>query len=644
MGKFFLFFLFFIHYNIWSKAYYVSNSGSDVNSGISQLASWNSILKINSFKFSEGDRILFHRGDVFFGTLKLQSNNISIDSYGEGNKPIFSGEEILNNKWVKLSNDIWQYTFITEKPQNINGLVRDDKLLPISRMPNKETGSGYFFMDSVGGNSSFSSKQLQGLGDLSGFEVVIRAERFRMVRTKILNSRGNIITINGTQSIKKLNKGFGFFIVNTKDAIDKQGEWCYNSSKGILLLKDKNNPNVNRIKYIKNYYNIEISGCSGIILKNLELKHTAKSAVNISNSNNILVENIEVSNIVGNGISLYNVVNSKINNCKLYNIAWTGIFADKTNNNLQISNNNIYDIGDESYAKSKVFIGIDCNASFSKIENNTIKNTGYSGIISAGINNLIRYNIIDSTCISLNDSGGIYLNNNINDVGGTIIESNFISNTIGELQGAPSSRNLANGIYIDVGSHNVIVKNNTIFDINGSGLFINYTAGNNLIYKNIVSNCGLSEFYIAGHPSSSPKLTIDSNVFISSKNASSSHKMFNSEYTKKYTASDIGVFKHNYFVSSSTANQINISFFSKDKNKNIFTMAEWITSLNHSSSSDNNFFVNTNNSILISNPSDTIKLVKIGNGKYTSINGDVFSKEIKLDAFQSEVLFIKNHK
>ena len=51
--------------------YYVSSSGNDSANGLSSSTPWQSISKVNSVfsSLNPGDRILFKRGDVFYGTL-----------------------------------------------------------------------------------------------------------------------------------------------------------------------------------------------------------------------------------------------------------------------------------------------------------------------------------------------------------------------------------------------------------------------------------------------------------------------------------------------------------------------------------------------------------------------------------------------
>ena len=79
------------------KNYYLSNSlGSDSNKG-HKSKPWKSLNQISKQKLKPGDTVFFKSGDTFNGHFVLNgsgspSKPIVITSYGEGNKPIISGE------------------------------------------------------------------------------------------------------------------------------------------------------------------------------------------------------------------------------------------------------------------------------------------------------------------------------------------------------------------------------------------------------------------------------------------------------------------------------------------------------------------------------------------------------------------------
>src|SRR5208283_554336 len=91
--------------------YYVSSStGNDANNGTSMATPWKSVEKTQSWgdshPYQPGDSILFKRGDVFDGQLRLQVNGTAssmsvIGAYGTGNKPIIRGD-MFARTWTAI--------------------------------------------------------------------------------------------------------------------------------------------------------------------------------------------------------------------------------------------------------------------------------------------------------------------------------------------------------------------------------------------------------------------------------------------------------------------------------------------------------------------------------------------------------------
>ena len=85
--------------NCSGTAYYVSNSGSDSNNGISTSSPWKSVAHVVAFEPSlrAGDCVLFQRGGVWSEELKIsnvhgtQTNPITFGNYGTGNLPVIDG-------------------------------------------------------------------------------------------------------------------------------------------------------------------------------------------------------------------------------------------------------------------------------------------------------------------------------------------------------------------------------------------------------------------------------------------------------------------------------------------------------------------------------------------------------------------------
>ena len=123
--------------------YYVSSTGNDSANGLSSSTPWKSISKVNS-EFSNlnpGDRILFKRGDVFYGTIKVEksgtaSSPITLSSYGTGALPRISGFTTVTG-WTNAGGGIYSKSISCESSPNI--LVLDGTNKAKGRWPN--TGS-----------------------------------------------------------------------------------------------------------------------------------------------------------------------------------------------------------------------------------------------------------------------------------------------------------------------------------------------------------------------------------------------------------------------------------------------------------------------------------------------------------------------
>lgn len=104
---------------IKGTTYYVSNSGNDENSGLSPDEAWATADKVNDFKFSEGDGVLFERGGRWWGVCLLLQNGVTYAAYGNGNKP-----ELFGTAKNYASPEYWKETDVPnvwETTEDISG-------------------------------------------------------------------------------------------------------------------------------------------------------------------------------------------------------------------------------------------------------------------------------------------------------------------------------------------------------------------------------------------------------------------------------------------------------------------------------------------------------------------------------------------
>jgi len=110
MKKIIIFFcLLLIYLSSYSATYYVSNSGSDSNTGLSTEQSWLTINKVSNYNLQPNDIVRFKKGDIWITNSFLyvnggnSGNPITYDSYGTGDLPIIQAQDSISG-WSGASN------------------------------------------------------------------------------------------------------------------------------------------------------------------------------------------------------------------------------------------------------------------------------------------------------------------------------------------------------------------------------------------------------------------------------------------------------------------------------------------------------------------------------------------------------------
>ena len=81
-------------YDAARPTFYVSNSGDDKNDGLTPETAWKTLDKINDpDSFPEYSNILFERGGLWRGMIKVPKNGITYSAYGVGQKPRIFGSK-----------------------------------------------------------------------------------------------------------------------------------------------------------------------------------------------------------------------------------------------------------------------------------------------------------------------------------------------------------------------------------------------------------------------------------------------------------------------------------------------------------------------------------------------------------------------
>ncbi|MCV6637695.1 right-handed parallel beta-helix repeat-containing protein [Candidatus Albibeggiatoa sp. nov. NOAA] len=93
-------------FNLYATSvYYIANNGNDANDGLSPETAWQTLGRVKQAIFPDGAKILLKRGETFRGEMSLhkQPQNISFDAYGEGAAPILKGSVVITG-WKKTTH------------------------------------------------------------------------------------------------------------------------------------------------------------------------------------------------------------------------------------------------------------------------------------------------------------------------------------------------------------------------------------------------------------------------------------------------------------------------------------------------------------------------------------------------------------
>jgi len=476
-----------------ATSYYVSSSGNDSATGLSESSPWKTISKVNnSFSFMKaGDRVLFKRGDIFYGTLIITAsgdigNHIVISTYGSGANPVITGMTQVTT-WNNEGNGIFSASASCQSLPNM--VVMNDNPVAIGRWPNKNC----MIFESHSGKSSITDVQLTNSPNWTNAELVIRSCDYSLDRTLILNHSNNTITFpSGSISMEPKN-GYGYWIQNDMKTLDMKGEWYYNDEK-LYMYFGSETPDENEIKIASLDLLTVIRESKYITIDNINFTGCNKTAIIYEgyNVHDIIIQNCLIKNAGNIGIHFADPVyaghhltidNCRIENCLSSAINISGVFTYNT-----ISNNNIKNIGYIEGMGSN-YCGITVFGDNTVIEYNTIENTGYNGLYPFCTNLIVRNNIIRNFCTVIDDGGGIYMGD-WSDKENKNISGNIIYNGIGAANGGGSANpRLVRGIYIDTssgtsGTKGIDVTDNTVFNCAYDGIYV--TDGNNNV--NIINN------------------------------------------------------------------------------------------------------------------------------------------------------------
>jgi hypothetical protein len=490
----------------YSRTFYVSNSGSDSNSGTSSSAPWRTISKVNSQTFLPGDGILFKKGDSWHESLVIDSsgnsgNSITYGAYGTGNKPVINGFTTVSG-WINTGSGIYSRGIATESAPVM--VTVDGVNTGMGRTPN----TGWTVIDSDAVDSLTDSDLNSAVTNWRGAEAVIRVNYFIINHLPITSHSGNTLYYSeGTVYQPSAGSGNGYFIQNDLRTLDQFGEWYYNPGTSTFYMYfGSESPSSHTIRMASLDNAVTISNHGYITFDGLSITGFNNNAFNLDVAPYITIRNCDITfcglNVVEGTQSAYDIGASRnlvFNGNAISDMGNDGLQVYGGFTNVMISNNTFNNIGlirgagyaKDIYAHQAIMINYLTGTSNGNtvIEYNNFTNIGYIPINFGGTNVIIRYNYIDYYDLILDDGGGIYTYDEDSDARACTVSNNIVLHGMGDGSGRLNPEYLATeGIYTDGYSNGITITDNTVAYCSQGGYFSNSNTGgvvtDNTFYSN----------------------------------------------------------------------------------------------------------------------------------------------------------------
>lgn len=236
--------------------YYLSSSiGNDANSGKDPSQPIKTIGRLASLALQPGDQVLFMCGDTWRGeTLPITQSgvpgrSITYSSYPTGcaNQPVLDGTQTITS-WSLFEPHIYvsdlgaganltRFKAADVTLLGLNQLFRDGQRLTMGRWPNLDAGDGgYSTITSQPLTNTINDTHLPA-NNWTGATIHLKVMRWSMVNRDVTSSSGGNLTLNSDVACWGGScTGWGYFINNSLNTLDQEGEWYYDKTARKIYL------------------------------------------------------------------------------------------------------------------------------------------------------------------------------------------------------------------------------------------------------------------------------------------------------------------------------------------------------------------------------------------------------------------------
>ncbi len=485
--------------------YFSSSSGNDSRTAAQAQSStmpWQSISKLNSIMstLQPGDSVMFKRGDVFFGGLVVSASGnstkpITFSAYGSGNKPVISGFSTLTG-WTQARTNVWEAPLIVASGKE-GMVILNNQQQGIGRYPNLNAGNGgYLNIDANNGSTQITSNSLPSSPNWTGADIVVRKNHWTLDRTAISSHSGTTLNFAAVSDNPIFGNNYGFFIVNSTNTLDQNGEWFYDKSRSKLQMYfNGTDPNASTVQASTVETLVTISFQNYVTFSNITFTGANSYTFNLTNSNNITVNNCNINFTGIDGVKALSSNYFRLANTTVYNSNNDGINMYWNCNNTVIQYDTLKNtalIAGMGQNDGNTHQGMYVLGNYNLIQYCEVDSTGHNGIHFEGDWSTVQKCYVNTFGLTVDDCGGIYTGQGTGDnttYHSKSILDNIVVNGIGANPGTDDSTYIpTHGIYFDANTNHVVALRNTTANCTMSGFFChisnNVGIKNNTFYNN----------------------------------------------------------------------------------------------------------------------------------------------------------------
>lgn len=388
---------------------------------------------------------------------------------------------------------------LTPEYKTITQVFADNASLPIAQHPNPgwspqsstspylriaenalivagTTGSDHF---KVGTDFDLTASQI---ADLPGANIHARINDWLIDDRKVASFDAATRTVYLDKvTTYGLSQNWGYYFDNKMWMLDRAGEWYYDTVQQRLYvwMPDSGTP-VGRVIVGAQDYGLTAQYRGYLDIQGLVFRR-ADIGLNLKNTGNFNISDIEVEDSHLYAIFAERGYQGTISNSLVRRSGRDGIKAQNANNMI-IIRNTILDTGILPTGAPKKSVGAIQSGANATVEDNIVRNSGYIGIMLGDQPNnaSIKRNLIENSCLLLDDCGAIYTGKLANF---SVITDNLILHSSGNPDGRPEGKlSSAKGIYLDDLAEGVYAARNTIVDTDFG--FHLHNASSNMIENN----------------------------------------------------------------------------------------------------------------------------------------------------------------